>query len=38
MCEYLGGEVPDLVNFGKDGSDKRIEFAEDVFLSARIPR
>ncbi len=37
LCTFLGGEIPDLVNFGKDGSEKREGFVRDIFLSARIP-
>ena len=38
LCSQLGGTIPDLVNYGKEGTDKRIEFVSDIFLSARIPR
>jgi len=30
--------VPDLANFGKIGSEKRLRFTSDLFLSAKIPR
>ncbi len=39
LCTSLGGEIPDLVNFGKNAEDdKRVEFVSDIFLSGRIPR
>ena len=38
LCKELGGEIPDLVNFGKPGSEKRERFVTDMFLSVRIPR
>jgi len=38
LCELMGGSIPDVVNFGKRGSDRRVRFTSDLFLSAKIPR